>query len=299
MAMKTMTARLVLYVFIIWCWLILLTVSHIKSHAQCRLTYEAETRRTGDIRQPATSRQICGHNRRCLQRFVRCHLPKSPYFTSNLPAMNNNTMNRIRNPMAPTLRSCQNPGRTVTPFSWPPSGPDCTATGVPQPGHDAAFDDISLPHSGHFIIAIYFPLFWFDSLTFLNEIVQSQTRPRRAKISQCHNRRQSLGSLHHRNGHHCFFRKGKPEEIFGEEETVGVDDNFGELITSNPESIVRSSVSSASAVWCLAFCLRSSSLMSLSPSLRSSLSSLSSPSILAVIFIIKSKRVALTPNEKS
>ena len=92
-----------------------------------------------------------------LQRFVRCHLPKSPYFTSNLPAMNNNTMNKMRNPMAPMLRSCQNPGRTVTPFSWPPNGPDFIPTGLPHPGHDAAFDDTSLPHSGHLIIAISCP----------------------------------------------------------------------------------------------------------------------------------------------
>jgi len=49
MAMKTITARLVLSVFIFLCWLILLTASHKKPHAQCRLTKKAEPTPTRDV----------------------------------------------------------------------------------------------------------------------------------------------------------------------------------------------------------------------------------------------------------
>jgi len=102
--------------------------------------------------------------------------------------------------MAPTFRSCQNPGRTVMPFSCPPNAPDFMATGVPQPGHDAAFDDISLPHSGHLIIAIYFPLLCFDSLTFMNE--------RHRKTNSCQHPEKN-------RGHWLWRRNPKLSAVFG------------------------------------------------------------------------------------
>src|SRR5262245_43761463 len=64
------------------------------------------------------------------------------------------TTTMARAPIAPTFGSCQKPGRTVTPFSRPPNGPDFILIGLPQLGHEGAFDDTSLLHSGHLIIAI-------------------------------------------------------------------------------------------------------------------------------------------------
>ena len=117
------------------------------------------------------------------------------------------------------------------------------------------------------------------------QIVRAGTRLRRKERTRCNHRWQSLGSLHHRHGHHCFFREGTPEEIVGAEEIFGVVETGGRDTTSRSEFISGMSefISGMSAFSAAFFrSLRSSA----STALSASFLMFSSPVSLMVSFII-------------